>query len=43
MMRYELGKAFSGRVLNEFREFIVVMIGTSLAQDRDYKREASTH
>ena len=33
-------QAFSGRVLNEFREFIVAMIGTSLAQDRDYKREA---
>ena len=26
MMRSELGKAFSGRVLNEFREFIGAMI-----------------
>jgi hypothetical protein len=39
MMIYERFKLFSGRVLNEFRKFIVAMIGTSLAQDRDYKSD----
>ena len=37
MMSFERFKLFSGRVLNKFREFIVALIGTSLAQDRDYK------
>ena len=37
MMIFELGKAFSGRVLHDFCEFIVALIWTSLAKDRDYK------